>query len=166
MSCVYFVHYDATCWWLYHYTRIHSIITRDYLLPLIIQHTMSVASCCWVLHPSPEQWFDKLPDETLHTTLSKHCFVFILWIVNVSFFTIVKTLFFNVVLQCLLIYYGYYIWIYLMTQDTMVFFCLFQPFFFFFFFTYLWLFRLLPLKKEITTEHISLVELNPNLQLK
>lgn len=58
----------------------------------------------------------------VHTMNCKCCFVF----------TIVKTLFFNVVLQCLLIYYGYYIWIYLMTQDTMGFFVFFNLSFFFF----------------------------------
>lgn len=37
----------------------------------------------------------------------------------------------------------------------------------FVFFYFLWLFRLLPLKKEIiTTEHINMVELNSNFKLK
>lgn len=98
------------------------------------------------------------PDGT-HT--SKHCFVFILWIVN-DVVTIAKTSC-NVVLQCLLIYYGYYIWIYLMTQDIVDF----IVFFSFFFLLVLWLFRALPLKKEIiTTEHTNLVELNSDFQLK
>lgn len=78
--------------------------------------------------------------------------------------TIANT-FCNVVLQCVLIYYGYYIWIYLMTQDIVDIIVFFN--FFFFFFTCLWLFRSLPLKKEIiTTEHIKLVELNSDFQLK
>lgn len=76
-----------------------------------------------------------------HKHTSKRCFVSILWIVNV-FVTIAKT-FSNVVLQCLLIYYGYYIWIYLMTQDIVDFIV-----FNFFIFTCLWLYRSLTLKKE------------------
>lgn len=60
----------------------------------------------------------------VHTMNCKCCFVF----------HRVKTLFFNVVLQCLLIYYGYYIWIYLMTQDTMGYFLSFSTFFVFLFF--------------------------------
>lgn len=51
-----------------------------------------------------------------------------------------------------------------MTQDIVGFIVFFN---FFFFFTCLWLFRLLPLKKEIiTTEHINMVELNSNFKLK
>lgn len=53
-----------------------------------------------------------------------------------------------------------------MTQD-LVDFIVFSNLYFILFFTCMWLFRLLPLKKEIiTTEHANLVEVNSHLQLK